>query len=190
MSGRLVVSEKRIRLVREVIETVALTLLVLLITRFAVQSFHTDGQSMQPGLHNNDYVLVNKLAYLLQPPQRGDVIVFHYPLDIQVDFIKRVVGVPGDKVTTTTTSVSINGRIIQEPYISGPFNFDNETWTLGPNQYFVMGDNRNNSLDSRFWGPLDRHYIIGKAVAVYWPMDRWKFINTYPAVFAALRPSR
>lgn len=183
-------SEKRTRLIREVIETIAFTLLIFLLIRFAIQSFRTDGESMAPGLHTDDYVLVNKTVYLFQSPQRGDVIVFHYPLDTHKDFIKRVIGVPGDTITTTSSNVSVDGQTIQEPYISSAFNFDSNTWKLGPDQFFVMGDNRDNSLDSRTWGPLDRSYIIGKAVAVYWPMSKWELIDTYPTVFAAIHPSQ
>lgn len=181
-------SEKRTRLVREIIETVALTLLVFLVVRFAVQSFRVDGESMEPGLHTNEFVLVDKVAYLFSQPQRGDVIVFHYPLDTSKDFIKRVVGLPGDSIQTTSTEVIVDGQILHEPYISQPFNFDSSTWKLGPNQYFVMGDNRDNSLDLRTWGPLDKGYIIGKAVVVYWPASNWELINTFSSVFAAIPP--
>jgi signal peptidase I len=181
-------SEKRTRLVREIIETIALTLLVFLVVRFAVQSFRVDGPSMQPGLHTDEFVLVDKVAYLFSQPQRGDVIVFHYPLDTSRDFIKRVVGLPGDTVQTTSTEVIVDGTVLREPYISQPFNFDSSTWKLGPDQYFVMGDNRDNSLDSRTWGPLDKSYIIGKAVFVYWPVTDWELINTFSSVFAATLP--
>jgi len=179
-------SEKRTRLVRELIETVAVTLLIFLVIRFAAQSFRVDGASMQPGLHTNEYVLVDKVSYLFQAPQRGDVIVFHYPLDTSKDFIKRIIGIPGDTIVTTSDSVSVDGQILHEPYVSLPFNFASNTWKLGSGQFFVMGDNRNNSLDSRTWGPLDRNYIIGKAVAVYWPLTNWEGINTFPSVFTLL----
>ncbi len=179
-------SEKRTRLVREVIETIAVTLLVFLVVRFAVQSFRVDGPSMEPGLHTNEFVLVDKVAYLFSTPQRGDVIVFHYPLDTSRDFIKRVIGLPGDTIRTTSTEVMVDGRVLHEPYISQPFNFDSSTWKLGPGQYFVMGDNRDNSLDSRTWGPLDKSYIIGKAVVVYWPVSNWELINTFSSVFSAI----
>jgi|SRR5579883_99529 signal peptidase I len=179
-------SEKHTRLIREVIETIALTLLVFLVIRFAVQSFRVDGASMEPGLHTDEFVLVDKLSYLFQGPQRGDVIVFHYPLDTSKDFIKRVIGLPGDTVQTTSTSVIVDGQTLHEPYISVPFNFGSNIWKLGPNQFFVMGDHRDNSLDSRTWGPLDRSYIIGKAVAVYWPVSNLELINTYPSVYAAI----
>ncbi len=173
-------SEKRTHLIREVIETIALTLIVFLVIRFAAQSFRVDGDSMNPGLHTDEFVLVDKAAYLFQAPQRGDVIVFHYPLDTHRDFIKRDV---------TDTSVIVDGRTLQEPYISNTSNFGNDTWKLRPNQFFVMGDNRPNSLDSRTWGPLDRSYIIGKAVVVYWPVTDWELINSFPTVFAAIHPS-
>ena len=179
-------SEKRTHLIREVIETIALTLIVFLVIRFAAQSFRVDGDSMNPGLHTDEFVLVDKAAYLFQAPQRGDVIVFHYPLDTHRDFIKRVIGLPGDIINVTSTSVIVDGRTLQEPYISDTSNFGNDTWKLRPNQFFVMGDNRPNSLDSRTWGPLDRGYIIGKAVVVYWPITDWELINAFPTVFAGI----
>jgi signal peptidase I len=184
------VSEKRIRLIRELIEVIAFTLLVFLVIRFAVQSFRVDGESMEPGLHTDEYVLVDKVTYLFHAPERGDIIVFHYPLDTSRDFIKRVIGVPGDVVSTTSTSVIVDGQTLHEPYISVPFNFESDKWKLGPNEFFVMGDNRNNSLDSRSWGMLDKSYIVGKVEAVYWPVTNWEFINTFPSVFAAIHPSQ
>ena len=180
-------TEKHTRLIREIIETITFTLLILFIMRFAVQSFRTDGQSMEPNFQTDEYVLVNKVAYLIQQPQRGDVIIFHYPLDIHKDFIKRLIGLPGDTIQVTNTDVSINGQRLQEPYIRVPFNFEVKSWKLGPNQFFVMGDNRDNSLDSRSWGPLDRSYIIGKVIVSYWPLNDLGLINTYPSVYTAVR---
>jgi signal peptidase I len=180
------VSKKGTHLIRELIETIALTLLIFLVIRFAAQSFRVDGESMEPGLHTDEFVLVDKMSYTFQSPQRGDVIVFHYPLDTRKDFIKRIIGLPGDTIRITSTGVLVDGQALHEPYISHPFNFGSNTWKLGPDQFFVMGDNRDNSLDSRSWGPLDRNYIIGKAVAVYWPVNDWELINTYPSVFAAI----
>ena len=182
-------SEKHTHIIRDIIETIAITLLVFLVIRLAVESFRVDGQSMEPNFHNNEYVLVDKAAYLFQPPQRGDVIIFHYPLDIHKDFIKRIIGIPGDTIQTTSTGVIVDGHTISEPYIRVPFNFDSHTWKLEPNQFFVMGDNRDNSLDSRIWGPLEKSYIVGKAVAVYWPINAWELINTYSSVFADIHPS-
>jgi signal peptidase I len=180
------VSEKSTHLIRELIETIALTLIIFLVIRFAAQSFRVDGASMEPGLHTDEFVIVDKMSYLFQSPQRGDVIVFHYPVDTRKDFIKRIIGLPGDTIHVTSNSVIVDGQILHEPYISHPSNFENNTWKLGRDQFFVMGDNRENSLDSRSWGLLDRSYIIGKAVAVYWPVNDWQLINTYSSVFAAI----
>src|ERR1700730_14639801 len=179
-------SEKRTRLIRELIETIAFTLLIFLVIRFAAQSFRVDAASMEPGLHTDEYVLVNKVAYLFHEPQRGDVIVFHYPLDTTKDFIKRIIGIPGDTIKTTSDAVILNGQTLREPYISTPFNYTSDTWKLGPGEFFVMGDHRDNSLDSRTWGPLNRSYIVGKAVAVYWPLNHWELINTFSTVFASI----
>ena len=181
-------SEKRTRLIRELVETVALTLLIFLVIRFAAQSFRVDGQSMEPGLHTDEFVLVDKAAYLFQSPQRGDVIVFHYPLDPSKDFIKRIIGLPGDTVQTTSNKVIVDGQILHEPYINNASNSNDNTLKLGPDQFFVMGDNRNNSFDSRLWGPLNKSYIVGKAILVYWPLNDWELINTFPLVFASVHP--
>ena len=179
-------SEYKLRLIREVIETITVTLLILFIIRLAVQSFRTDGQSMEPNFHTGEYVLVNKVAYFFQEPHRGDVIVFHYPFDIHKDFMKRVIGMPGDTIQTTETQVLVNGEILHEPYVSLPLNFESRTWKLGTNESFVMGDNRDNSLDSRIWGPLEQKYIVGKVMVVYRPVTTWSVVNTYPSVYATL----
>src|SRR5712691_7856362 len=113
---------KRSHLAREIIETIALTLLIFAVIRFAVQNYLVDGISMQPGLNSNEYVLVNKLAFLFHGPERGDVIVFHWPLDTTRDFIKRVIGIPRDTVSIDSTTVRVNGMLLKEPYISMPAN--------------------------------------------------------------------
>lgn len=184
---------KRSHLAREIIETIALTLLIFGVIRFAVQNYLVDGISMQPGLKNNEYVLVNKMAYIFHGPERGDVIVFHWPQDTNKDLIKRVIGLPGDTISTDSTSVRVNGVLLKEPYlprINGPANPSASIWKIGPNQYFVLGDNRQYSDDSRSWGVLPRNFIVGKAVMVYWPLSNWQIINTYPAVYALIKPSQ
>jgi signal peptidase I len=145
-----------------------------------------DGTSMLPGLKNNQYVLVNKLAYLFHVPERGDVIVFHWPVDTNKDLIKRVIGVPGDVIVIDNKTVRVNGVLLNEPYISAPANPAGNTWVVRPNEYFVMGDNRQVSDDSRDWGFVPKSYIIGKAVFVYWPLNSWHFINTYQPVYGKI----
>ena len=177
-------------LAREIIETIALTLLIFFVVQLTVQNYRVDGISMEPGLTSNENVFVNKLAYLFHGPERGDVIVFHWPLDTSRDFIKRVIGLPGDIITTDSTTVRVNDVAINEPYISEQWNPAAGRWAVPPNDYFVMGDNRRFSDDSRDWGFVPKNYIIGKAVMIYWPVSSWQLINTYPAVFARIKPDQ
>jgi signal peptidase I len=178
---------KRSHLAREIIETVLLTLLIFFVIRFVIQSYHVEGVSMVPSLQDNEYVLVNKAIYLLHPPERGDVIVFHNPTNTSVDFIKRVIGVPGDTVQVDANHISINGVQLDEPYISSPATQVTNTWKISPGKYFVLGDNRPVSDDSRYWGCVPQSYIVGKAVAVYWPTKNWEFISTYSSVYAHVK---
>jgi signal peptidase I len=178
---------KRSHLAREIVETLALTLIIFVVIHFAVQSYRVDGPSMEPGLQNNQYVLVNKIAYLFHPPERGDIIVFHYPLDTTRDFIKRVIGLPGDTITVTSNAVWVDGVKLNEPYVSAEANFQGETWHVPPGDYFVMGDNRPVSDDSRTWGFVPQKDLVGKAVLVYWPVSVFKLLNTYPTVFAGIK---
>ena len=179
---------KRSHLAREVVETVVLTLLIFLVIRFLIQSYHVEGPSMQPGLNTDEYVLVNKVSYLFQSPQRGDVIVFHYPKDTTQDFIKRIIGLPGDTIKTDQTHVWVDGVQLNEPYISQPVNPDitSTTWTVPPGDYFVLGDNRPVSDDSRYWGFVPKSLIVGKAMFVYWPIGEWQIINTHQPVYAKI----
>lgn len=178
---------KRSHLAREIIETLALTLIIFLVIHFTIQNYMVDGTSMQPSLKNNQFVLVNKLAYLFHAPERGDVIVFHWPVDTNKDLIKRVIGLPGDVIIITSKTVQVDGMVLNEPYISMPANPIGERWVVPPNDYFVMGDNRQVSDDSRHWGFVPKSYIIGKAVLVYWPLNNWQIINTYSVVFSNIK---
>ncbi|HXL36171.1 MAG TPA: signal peptidase I [Ktedonobacteraceae bacterium] len=173
-------------LVREIIETLALTLVIFVVIHFTVQNYMVDGPSMQPGLTNNQYVLVNKLAYLFHAPERGDVIVFHWPIDTNKDLIKRVIGVPGDVIVIDSKTVRVNGVLLNEPYIMAPVNPAGNKWVVPPNEYFAMGDNRLVSDDSRDWGFVPKSYIVGKAVFVYWPINSWHFIDTYGSVYSTI----
>jgi signal peptidase I len=177
---------RRAHLAREIIETIVLTVVIFVAIRFSVQTFRVDGDSMQPGLQSSEYVLVNKLAYLFSGPARGDVIVFHYPLNPTQDFIKRVIGLPGDTLVITPTQISVNGDALKEPYISSASNSTPRTVTLKADEYFVMGDNRPYSSDSRTWGTVPKDYIIGKATVVFWPLSNWEVIPTYSNVFASV----
>jgi signal peptidase I len=178
---------KHSHLKREIIETLALTLIIFLVIHFTIQNYQVQGTSMEPGLQNNEYVLVNKLAYLFHPPERGDVIVFRFPQNTSENLIKRVIGIPGDVLLITATTVTVDGVTLHEPYIKAPINPNGSRVVVPPNDYFVMGDNRQFSYDSRDWGFVPASYIIGKAVMVYWPLSNWQFINTYSSVYGTIK---
>ncbi len=178
---------KRSHLAREIVETVALTILIFLTIRFVLQSYHVEGPSMQPNLTTDQYVLVNKTAYLFRPPERGDVVVFHAPRDTGKDYIKRIIGLPGDIIRTDNQDVWVNGVKLNEPYIAEKYNPSGISWKVPPNSYFVMGDNRLVSDDSRDWCYVPKDYMVGKAVAVYWPLNKWEIIPTYSSVYSQIK---
>jgi signal peptidase I len=181
--------KQRSHLAREIVETIALTLIIFLVIRFAIQSYRVSGPSMLPGLQTDDYVLVNKIAYLFHAPERGDVIVFHYPLDTSEDFIKRVIGLPGDTVSLDNKTVQVDGVALHEPYISEAYNPSGKTIKVPMDEYFVLGDNRPLSDDSRDWGFVPKADLVGKAVIVYWPLSNWELINTYSNVYTQVKVS-
>ena len=181
--------KQRSHLAREIVETIALTLIIFLVIRFAIQSYRVSGPSMLPGLQTDDYVLVNKIAYLFHAPERGDVIVFHYPLDTSEDFIKRVIGLPGDTITLDSSTVQVDGVVLKETYISQAYNPSGKTIKVPMDEYFVLGDNRPLSDDSRDWGFVPKADLVGKAVIVYWPLSNWELINTYSNVYTQVKVS-
>ena len=169
---------------RELVETVVLTLLIFFGIRLLVLNFKIEGMSMEPNLHDGQYLLVNKLSYMGSgEPQRGDVIVFE-SWSPGKDFIKRVIGLPGDHVEVRDEGVWINGERLDEPYLDQVM-YGSDELDLGPDQYYVMGDNRGNSSDSRNHGPLEAENIIGKAWLIYWPIDGIGLIDDAHEVFGA-----
>jgi signal peptidase I len=169
-------------LLREIIETALLTAIIFLIVNTATGRFRIEGISMEPNLHNGEYVLIDKVSYMLHPPERGDVIVFMHPG--MPDYIKRVIGLPGDTVEVRGGQVVVNGVILDEPYLNQPIHADLAAHQVEANRYFVMGDNRNNSSDSRSFGTVSMAEIIGRAWIVYWPPANWAAVPHY--TYAAL----
>jgi signal peptidase I len=145
------------------------------------------GDAMRNALHDGQVVLVDTTAYRTHHPKRGDVIVFHQPDHPDRELIKRVIGLPGDTIRIDGTNVWVNNVELHELYITVPWNPDTETITVPPNDYFVMGDNRPVSNDSRYFGPVPKNSIIGQAVMVEGPQQQWQPINTYPNVFASVK---
>jgi signal peptidase I len=196
---------------RELVETLVLALLIFFAVKAVVQNFRVEGQSMEPSLNSNEYLLVNKAIYyrfdtgtlhrflpfipddngderhLFRAPRRGDVIVFRFPLDTSRDFIKRVIGVPGDSVEVKDGKVFINGDPLVEGYILSTPDYTYGPKTVPEGQYFVLGDNRRNSYDSHAWHSqcsqqqtcdfVPEENIIGQAWVAYWPFDVFGFVN-------------
>lgn len=197
------------RVGRELAETAILALLIFFAVRAMVQNFKVEGSSMEPSMHNAQYLLVNKAIYyrldlgrlddflpfipgdgerhLFRAPRRGDVIVFRYPLEPDRDFIKRVIGVPGDTVEIRDGTVFINGQPLEEDYVLAEPDYTYGPKTVPPGMYFVLGDNRRNSFDSHAWCQnrqnvqncefVPEENIIGQAWISYWPFEELGFVN-------------
>lgn len=169
----------------EIVETVFLIAAIYALVDLASVRFYVDGPSMEPSFFTGQRIIVSRVSYLLGEPERGDIIVFESPDDPAEDppLIKRLIGLPGDTVEIRETEVYVNGARLDEPYFVNrpctPSNCPDNSWTLGPNEYFVMGDNRNRSRDSRRFGPITREHIIGEALVRYWPPADWGIVEHY-----------
>ena len=156
----------------------SLTVSFLIIT-FLYQPVKVEGTSMMPRLGNDDRLFVNKFVYHFQTVKRGDVVVFYYPRDTQKSYIKRVIALPGDDLRIDDGRVYVNGSLVPEPYVLSQYrdsrSLDEEV--LPPDEYFVMGDHRSISSDSRDFGPVPRNLIYGKAAYVYWPTEDMGFVR-------------
>jgi signal peptidase I len=174
-------------LLREVAEVVVLAFILYFGISFAVQAVHVEGLSMFATLDNNDYLIANKIDYRLHPPQRGDIVILRPPTNNSTDFIKRIIALPGERLLIRDGQVFINGRMLVEPYLPEAWTQDND-WpangtdgeVIPPNDYFVMGDNRNRSQDSRFFGAIGRDRIDGKAWFRIWPFGDWNIYAKMP----------
>lgn len=199
---------KKKSIVREYTEAIIVAaLLAVFIRTFVIQAFKIPSGSMIPTLLIGDHLLVNKFIYgikvpftgttlvPIKDPGRGDIIVFRYPLDKSTDYIKRVIGTPGDTILIKDQVVTINGEKIEDthayfaPTPMRPPKADFGPVTVPENAYFVMGDNRNNSSDSRFWGFVEQNDILGKAFILYWSWDLEKPLFSFER-FTSIRWSR
>src|SRR5690606_30054399 len=164
---------------RELIETVILIAAIYAFVNLATARFVVDGRSMLPNFETDQFIIVSRISYVLGDPQRGDVVVFHNPADPDHDFIKRVIGLPGETITILNGRIYVDGVRLGEPYIQ---NFCrgtvcDDTWEIGPDEYFVLGDNRSSSRDSHNFGPISRDLLIGRAFLRYWPPSDWALIT-------------
>ena len=186
---------------REIVEAVVLALVVFLVIQAGVKNFKVLGASMQPTLENGQYLLVNKLVYFeldkeriarltpfwqvdesserfaFSPPNRGDVVVFHYPRNVSQDFVKRLIALPGETVEIRSGVVYVNGTALDEPYLTSRDTGSTRLYQLAEDEYFVIGDNRKGSHDSRSWGPVPEDLLLGKVWFVYWPLSEWGLVH-------------
>ena len=164
----------------DIIETIVIALAIfLLVYILLVQPHRVSGDSMLPNFENGELILTDKLTYKFTPAKRGEVIVFKAPPDKKKDFIKRIIGLPGETISISDGKVLINKQVLDENYLppvtqiaTGSFLKTGEERQIPANSYFVMGDNRSHSFDSREWGFLKREDVVGKAWVIYWPLTR------------------
>lgn len=172
------------RLIIDIVET----LLLALVFYFAIDAVsarvRVKNVSMQPTLYEGEFLLVNKLAYKFSPPRIGDIVVFHAPPEPGEDFIKRIIGTPGDSVAIKEGKVFVNGIRLDEPYIADVPRYTGE-WTVPEEQIFVLGDNRNQSSDSHVWGFVTMDGVVGKAILVYYPFDKIALLDHPDIVMAS-----
>jgi signal peptidase I len=168
----------------DILETLALAVVFFLGINLVSARILVDGASMEPTLVTGERVIVNRLSYKFGNPQQGDIIVFYYPRNPSEEYIKRVIGLPGDTVQVKNGSVYVNGQLLHEGYIDVKTNYTG-TWQVPEDQLFVLGDNRNNSSDSHDWGTVPMDYVVGKAILVYWPPTDWGLIEHMPVANAA-----
>jgi signal peptidase I len=157
-------------LLREILETALLTLIIFLVLNTLTGRFQVRGSSMEPTLHDGQFLVVSKVTYWLSSPERGDIVVFRPPNGLSDDYIKRIVGLPGEQVRITKGHVRVDGVPLEETYVVNLSNYSG-SWKLDSDEYFVLGDNRSNSSDSHTWGTLPGENIIGKAWLCYWPPE-------------------
>jgi signal peptidase I len=168
----------------DILETLIIALVLFAGINAVSARIRVDGHSMEPTLFTGEFVIVNKLAYKFDAAKIGDVIVFHPPNNPTEEYIKRVIGLPGDHVVIKDEKVIINDQVLEEPYINAAPGYETDI-IVDPDRLFVLGDNRNNSSDSHSWGTVPMENVIGRAVVVYWPPQNWGLINHSGAAVAA-----
>ncbi len=178
--------------IRELAETVILALVLVFVLQLVIRNFRVEGHSMDPNLHHGQYLVVDKLSYRLpfrlRPPRRGDVVIFVPPTAPNKDFVKRVIGLPGETVELRDGQVFIDGEPLPNTFGARLDHASMAALTVPENALFVLGDNRANSNDSRSWGVLSQEKVVGKAWVSYWPPETWGIItNNRPTAETTLK---
>ncbi len=167
----------------DTVETILLALVLFLAINALSARVRVENVSMKPTLQEGEFLLVNRVAYTFGQPSIGDIIVFHAPGASDMDYIKRVIGLPGDQVRITDGIVYVNNQPLYEPYIAESPRYTG-TWDVPQNEYFVLGDNRNNSSDSHMWGFVPHEDIVGRALLIYWPLSEITLLRSSGIVTA------
>jgi signal peptidase I len=168
----------------ETLQTIILAVVLYFLIDSVIARVRVENISMLPTLQPGEFILVNKMAYKLGSLHTGDIVIFHFPQDPTQDYIKRVIGVPGDTVSVQGGKVYVDNRPLTEPYISAAPQYTG-SWTVPSDQLFVLGDNRNQSSDSHSWGFVPLGNLVGRALVVYWPLDQFKILSDPSVVSAA-----
>jgi signal peptidase I len=165
---------------RELLIILGLAAIIFLVFHIVIQSSIVDGSSMLPGLEDGQRIIVVKSAYLFSNPQRGDIVIIHPPIAPQNEWVKRIVGLPGDTIEVNNLTVFVNNIPLNEPYIEAAPEYTLAPYKVPANNYFVMGDNRNNSTDSHYGWTVSRENIVGEVWLRFWPFSRLGFVGGYP----------
>jgi len=168
----------------DILETLLLSVVLFFLINAVSARIRIDGSSMEPNLHHGEFVIVSKINYRFGEPERGDVVVFDFPRNITQEYIKRVIGLPGEHILVEDGNVYVNEIILSEPYLIMEPQYEGE-WVVPEDTLFVLGDNRNNSSDSHTWGMVPINNVIGEALVVYWPPSSWGLINGTNPVLAS-----
>ncbi|MCD4801761.1 MAG: signal peptidase I [Anaerolineales bacterium] len=168
----------------DILETLLLSVVLFFLINAVSARIRIDGSSMEPNLHHGEFVIVSKINYRFGEPERGDVVVFDFPRNITQEYIKRVIGLPGEHILVEDGNVYVNEIILSEPYLIMEPRYEGE-WVVPEDTLFVLGDNRNNSSDSHTWGMVPMNNVIGEALVVYWPPSSWGLINGTNPVLAS-----
>lgn len=171
----------------DIIETIVMALALFVVCYLLFfQPHQVVGASMEPNLHDKEYLLTDKISYRFRQPARGEIVVFRAPKNRELDYIKRIIALPGERIKINAGTVSINDQALKENYLGkikngygGSFLREDQEFVVPKDEYFVMGDNRSHSSDSREWGTINKQDIIGRAWLRYWPFDR---LGTLPQI--------
>ena len=168
----------------DILETLLLSVVLFFLINAVSARIRIDGSSMEPNLHHGEFVIVSKVNYRLGEPERGDVVVFDFPRNITQEYIKRVIGLPGEEIRIEEGQIFVDGVALVEPYLKIEPRYEGE-WIVSEDELFVLGDNRNNSSDSHNWGMVPMENVVGEALLVYWPPSSWGVINRANPVLAS-----